>query len=582
MSGNQQGQGQNQFQQKQKQDEERRKQEEKDNRAHIAAEIGNAQIDFDKFKYKYDSLNIKLLEDDKKKKLNNIKKSIEDDLMLINSEKNIEQQKKILNRLNTSMGEFKRLIERNEAFIKNKELKERIKAFFQEEKAFLSLTDLGYKIIRIAISVFAIKLGTSRMNIKYIENVVAQDIEPPSLTYSLGLMFVMDVIFNLSFLATIYILGQRNAYINEVFNTNYNKFLLDYSGYLLVFLMIGGILTSQFSNKKYFRYREDGTRGIRALEEILIYISIILHLIPFYAIANLFTSSSESGSIHSIVKDLLDKTDKFNEKKDFTNEKLNIIYGISSDLLNELPKLLLELRNKVNKEEIEASFDSMRIKLNELTDTYNDLKALYDKSHLIKSDTAQDIINYINEISKFNVSLNDIIHTGSVVLHDGVNAEDFKESMLNYIISNDINSLTELFKQKINKIDKTTNYDHSRGINKAFRNLIHYKNLSNNISKRLNELNREKDRVKDQLEGRQSAYQRRNQSKYNRSQRMGKFVPMYYGRGGENQILGGADLEYTNNSKKFGEILSDIDRKFKERLSIIKQEVEMIKRKLND
>ena len=59
----------------------------------------------------------------------------------------------------------------------------------------------------------------------------------------------------------------------------------------MVFIVIFGCITAQVMyNKKYFMYKDDGLRGIRALSELMFYMSIVFNVIPFGIVEKLLVA----------------------------------------------------------------------------------------------------------------------------------------------------------------------------------------------------------------------------------------------------------------------------------------------------
>jgi len=394
-------QGQRQGQELSQQQLQQQQQQEEYNK-NADSEYSRMKDGFDKYtEIRKDLSSNQVLTSEKKKSFEETENKINSEMNLINKEQNRMKKNDLIMRLGSIIQNFISDIKREERQWKLVEKKKKFDRFFLGSKRGMNFEDIAYKFFGIIISIFAIKLGTSRMNAKYIENVVAQDIEPPSMINSLGLIISMDIIFNICFLVVINIIGQRNKTIGDMFNQNYSKFIADYIGYLISFTVISGIIAYQFSNKKYFRYREDGTRGIRALDEILIYISIFLHLIPFYTIVNLFADTSEAGAIKNEIEKLLDCDKKFLEKK---NEISNITGNISSIIYqskDNMKELISKLKLKISKEDLETSKNELRIQIVAIERKNIEIKNyLTDITNYQKSYKISEAISLYNNMSK--------------------------------------------------------------------------------------------------------------------------------------------------------------------------------------
>jgi hypothetical protein len=57
--------------------------------------------------------------------------------------------------------------------------------------------------------------------------------------------------------------------------------LFDFIFYMVTMFSIGSIVADVMYRKKYFLYKDDGLRAIRALSELMVTISLLLTAIPF-------------------------------------------------------------------------------------------------------------------------------------------------------------------------------------------------------------------------------------------------------------------------------------------------------------
>jgi Zn-dependent protease len=120
----------------------------------------------------------------------------------------------------------------------------------------------------------------------YTDKVLGNNEDPPSLMNFIWLFLIID------FLLTVcVILVMKLAEKFEAFGKNGESFikqyLIDYMLSMVVFVAFGSILTSYMENKKYFLYRDDGLRAIRALQEMMFYFGIIILMIPYELAINL-------------------------------------------------------------------------------------------------------------------------------------------------------------------------------------------------------------------------------------------------------------------------------------------------------
>lgn len=143
------------------------------------------------------------------------------------------------------------------------------------------------KFVHFAIFVAALFLTEKLFLEMYMKKVYAENSDPPSIYKMLGILLLIDIGFTL-FLVTVLVLLM---YIfdspgkNFVINSNLIiTFLLDLGIYLFFVLMISMIIGSIIQMKRYFRYKTEGLRGIRAFKEIVLGVAGSLTFIPFFVV----------------------------------------------------------------------------------------------------------------------------------------------------------------------------------------------------------------------------------------------------------------------------------------------------------
>jgi hypothetical protein len=144
---------------------------------------------------------------------------------------------------------------------------------------------MGFKAIRIALTYLSLTIATNFMTQIYMEKVLVNNEAPPSLLNFVWLFMFIDVIINFVLVLVLILLGKLGALGPA--KDLYGEYILDY-GMCLVFLIpMSLIIASVMYSKKYFLYKDDGLRAIRALSDIIFYISIIVNIIPFGLIQHL-------------------------------------------------------------------------------------------------------------------------------------------------------------------------------------------------------------------------------------------------------------------------------------------------------
>ncbi|KAG1667167.1 hypothetical protein FOA52_004162 [Chlamydomonas sp. UWO 241] len=120
----------------------------------------------------------------------------------------------------------------------------------------------------------------------YMRAVYAKNVDPPNLLSFYGIFLGFSVLFYALFVAILYILTfVLKSPINTFFAINQQlivRFLID----LLMFNVLSGLLIiivgQMIQVKKYFKYRTEGLRAIRAYKEVTFYICIVTIFIPYF------------------------------------------------------------------------------------------------------------------------------------------------------------------------------------------------------------------------------------------------------------------------------------------------------------
>lgn len=147
------------------------------------------------------------------------------------------------------------------------------------------LLTYGFKSIRIPLMYLSLYLTDINMENVYLDKVLGNNEDPPALMNFVWLFLMIDFILTIGVVLVMKLLEHFQAFGEG--NTFIRQYLMDYIMSMAVFVSFGSILTSYMENKKYFLYRDDGLRAIRALKEILFFFGIIIILIPYELMVDL-------------------------------------------------------------------------------------------------------------------------------------------------------------------------------------------------------------------------------------------------------------------------------------------------------
>jgi hypothetical protein len=141
------------------------------------------------------------------------------------------------------------------------------------------------KGLRILFAYIALFLATRIFVPMYEDTVYDAKKDPPELWRYILIFVGFDFSLNVFLLVLLYLVkylfkNEDNTFIIDGYLVNNHIF--DY-GFSMVCVVIVGVLISKvITQKKYFKYKYEGMRAIRAFEEIMFRVSVVGHLIPFY------------------------------------------------------------------------------------------------------------------------------------------------------------------------------------------------------------------------------------------------------------------------------------------------------------
>jgi hypothetical protein len=143
---------------------------------------------------------------------------------------------------------------------------------------------LGLKVLRLVLSYVAIVIAKNLTSQIYMDKVLVNQENPPSLNNLLYLYLGIEAGFFVLLMIMLYMVGTIDTFkLQDTINTELftNYLLPDYIIYLILTVVLGLVLSSKMYSKKYFLYKDDGLRGIRALSEILFTYSVINSIVPY-------------------------------------------------------------------------------------------------------------------------------------------------------------------------------------------------------------------------------------------------------------------------------------------------------------
>ena len=144
------------------------------------------------------------------------------------------------------------------------------------------LTMYGLKLLRALIIFGALFLASRTFQARYVSKVFANNEDPPNLLMFVVIYALIETIFMVFLVIILYLMKTVvSAVVDEHIFTN---FLVDYGVSSVIIVVLGLLLAMIVMKKKYFRYKSDGLRAIRSLQEMMFYISFVVILFPYYVL----------------------------------------------------------------------------------------------------------------------------------------------------------------------------------------------------------------------------------------------------------------------------------------------------------
>lgn len=144
------------------------------------------------------------------------------------------------------------------------------------------------KVIKLALSFAAITIASNYTSQIYTEKVYVRHENPPPLVNMLFLFLGIELLMTVVSMTTIGLLikNMMSASKSVDISNIAVQFAQDYVLYLISMTVHGTIVANIMYSKKFFLYKDDGLRAIRAYTDILTEMSMFNGVIPF----NMFVS----------------------------------------------------------------------------------------------------------------------------------------------------------------------------------------------------------------------------------------------------------------------------------------------------
>ena len=183
------------------------------------------------------------------------------------------------------------IVMKREILASMQEMPKKIKYFYTLNYPITEMFDMQFlvmyiiKLVRVLSYKFSMNMATNVFIQKYESVVYDKKVNPPSLVNYMFIFLGFDLFFNVFILILLGLFGFLFKTENNTFPIDgylYQKFAFDYIVSIIAIMLIGILIGSVIKQKKYFRYKTEGERGIRAFEEIMKMTASVITALPLF------------------------------------------------------------------------------------------------------------------------------------------------------------------------------------------------------------------------------------------------------------------------------------------------------------
>jgi len=138
----------------------------------------------------------------------------------------------------------------------------------------------GVKAIRVAACYISLTITANYMAQIYMDKVLINQENPQHLVNFVSMFAIIDAILFALILGLVFAVTKMVGNVSDGFGLM-NTLIQDYMLFSLMVSVSGVIVTTTMHNKKFFMYKDDGLRAIRALKEIMFGLAIFHGIVPY-------------------------------------------------------------------------------------------------------------------------------------------------------------------------------------------------------------------------------------------------------------------------------------------------------------
>ena len=152
------------------------------------------------------------------------------------------------------------------------------------------------KVVKLALSYGSLAIATNYTSQIYTEKVYVRQENPPTLANMLMLFLGIEILMAVvAVTALVLLINYASGDDSTMMMSVGTLFAQDYVFYLISMVVHGIVLANIMYSKKYFLYKDDGLRAIRAYSDVLLQYSLFNGVIPFnFFVEGLISVAAES------------------------------------------------------------------------------------------------------------------------------------------------------------------------------------------------------------------------------------------------------------------------------------------------
>jgi hypothetical protein len=148
------------------------------------------------------------------------------------------------------------------------------------------------KFVRMFVIAGALYLASKTFQSRYVSTVFVRNENPPNLMSFVFIYVILDAVFMSLVIFIIFLLSKTveadESMLSVAPGTLLSMFIFDYIVSSIIIALIALMLAVVVMKKKYFRYRTDGLRATRSLQEMVMNVALVALLFPYFLISGAY------------------------------------------------------------------------------------------------------------------------------------------------------------------------------------------------------------------------------------------------------------------------------------------------------